>query len=291
MRVMPHRVASESSTVFAEPELHVGPNVYSPSDPAATWDYVSEMSVRTTVAVEVTALLHSTGLPSLEGVVALLQVDCLATGSRHIATIPVPSDGRLSDLAVAIGAHTVAQRLEVTQTLLLDADRPEGEDLAAYRRGSRLLTPSATHTIILEGSASTFPTEAFDFASAGLPQDAAWKLQFEPDSLDEPYLGAVRLLVNSHHPQAVEILSGRPSLTQSVLFHDVVEQLLVTAAVTFDDVSRDFVADSVGDALNHLAVAYLGVSLGAAMSLLRSDRSETLCRLQAGTGFLLREAT
>ncbi len=71
---------------------------------------------------------------------------------------------------------------------------------------------------ILEGArVPTFPTEAFDFEAGGLPKAAAWRLNFEPEPpLDEPYLAAVRLLVNTSHEEAAELLSCRPSPAHSV---------------------------------------------------------------------------
>lgn len=288
MRALPHRVAARSAVTFAEPRLLLDEKWYAVGEPVVPWDYLAHTTVVTTVSVDQAELLQSTGLADLEGIVAHVQVDCATTGSRHASSSPLSVDGRPVSIEVRIPPHQVAQRIDVTQSILLD--RPDGEEphnLAAFRRGSRLWQAERTFRFILEGSASTFPTEAFSFSAAGLPSTAAWKLQFEPDSLDEPYLGAVRLLLNSEHPQASELLSGRPSLVQSVLFHGIVEQLLMTASDRFfGEVPNEFELDSVGEALNHVAMTYLGVSLATAATLLREDRAETMCRLQAGTSFL-----
>ena len=289
MRAFPHRVATASAVTFGDPELLLGGERFTVGEPVTPWDYLAPSVVVSTASVDEAEFLRSTGLTELSGVVGHLQVDCPTTGSRHSANAPLPADGETVAIEVHLPPHEVAQRIEVTQSVLLD--RPDGEeppDLAAYRRGSRLWQAERTFRFILEGSASTFPTEAFDFGPAGLPPTAAWKLQFEPDSLDEPYLGAVRLFINSEHPQASELLSGRPSIVQSVLFHDIVQQLLTAVSDRFSgEVHMDFEADSVGEALNHLATTYLGVTLAAAATRLREDRAETLCRLQAGTSFLL----
>lgn len=288
MRAMPHRVASPASVTFAEPWLEVSGERFGPDDPAVPWDYLLDSTVSSSIAVDEASFLESTGLPTTAGVVAVMQVDCRATGSRRMVTIPLPSGDQPALMQVHLGPNQVAQQIEVTHSILLDTpDREETVDLVAFRRGSRLLPSSATYRFILEGSASTFPTEAFDFGPAGLPAEAAWKLQFDPESLDEPYLAAVRLFINSSHPSASELLSGRPSQAQSVLFHTIVEHLFLIVTERFHaDGQNEFQADSVGEALDHLAKVYLGVPLSTAISMLEQDRADTICRLQASTSFL-----
>lgn len=289
MRAMPHRVATRSAVAFAAPRLLVAGGEFHSGEPVVPWDYLAPATVVSSITVDEEELLRSTGLAELSCMVACVQVDCPTTGLRLFTTAPLPEAGATAGLMVPIGAHQVAQRLEVTQSVLLDRAGPgEPSDRTAFRRGSRLWQSDTTFGFILEGSASTFPTEAFDFTAAGLPPDSAWKLQFEPASLDEPYLGAVRLLLNAKHPEGPELLTGRPSLVQSVLFHSIVEQLLTTVVGRFPGpLPSEFDADSVGEALNHLTMIYLGVPLAVAASRLRNDRAETLCQLQAGTAFLL----
>ena len=291
MRAMPHRVAAPSSVTFAEPRLLVAGEEFGAGEPVVPWDYLAPSIVVSTVSVDEVEFLRSTGLTTLSGIVGHVQVDCPTTGSRHSAVSPLLGAAQTVTIEVHLDANQVAHRIEVTQSVLLDLpDTQEPLHLAAFRRGSRLWQADRTFRFILEGSASTFPTEAFDFTTVGLPHTAAWKLQFEPDALDEPYLGAVRLLLNSAHPQAPELLSGRASLVQSVLFHSIIEQLLTTVADRFTEtMPTEFEPDSIGEALNHLTTTYLGVSLAVAVTLLREDRAETLCRLQAGTSFLLGE--
>lgn len=292
MRAMPHRVASSSSATFAEPWIEVSGERFGPSEPVVPWDYLVDSTVSCSITVDEGAFLESTGLATTAGVVAVMQVDCRATGSRRMALTPLPKGTAPVLMQVHLGPHEVAQQIEVTYSIVLNTpDRGETVDLVAFRRGSRLLSSSAPYRFILEGSASTFPTEAFDFGSAGLPREAAWKLQFDPESLDEPYLAAVRLFINTSHPSAPELLSGRASLAQSVLFHTIVEHLLLIVAERFDrEVSSEFQADTVGEAIDHLARVYLGVSLATAVSMLKHDRSETICRLQAATSFLVGRA-
>ena len=288
MRAMPYRVATPSSVTFSEPQLLVCGRTFSPDIPVIPWDYLSSSTLRSTVSLEETAFLESTGLATTDGVIAQMQVDCRATGSRHITNVPLTAGMQGVRLEVAIGPHQVAQELEVTHHVLLDSrDLEETRDLVAFRRGSRLHSDDKVHRFILEGSAPTFPTEAFAFGPVGLPAQAAWKLRFEPESLDEPYLGVVRLLINLEHPLASDLLTGNPSLARSVLYNSILEQLLLYVADQFpDEVSSDFDDDSIGGVLDQLAQLHLGLSLPRAVSGLRDDRAETLGRLQAGTLFL-----
>ncbi len=293
MRAYPHRTATASAVSFTDPRLRLGERWYGVDEPVTHWDYLAPSTVVSTITVDEAEFLRSTGLADLSGLVGCVQVDCRTSGSRHLAYAPLLAGGAPAGVEVHIPPHEVADRIEVTQSVLLDRpDTEEAPDLSAYRRGSRLWQADRAFRFILEGSASTFPTEAFDFRSAGLPSAAAWKLQFEPESLDDPYLGAVRLLLNSEHPRANDLLSGKPSLAQSVLFHGIVEQLLTTVTSLFaGDVASEFEVDSVGEALNHLTTLYLGVPLAAAVARLRDDRAETLCQLQAGTSFLMEDGS
>lgn len=288
MRAMPFRIAKPSAVTFKDPTFQVNGEIFEATTPVTPWDYLSQATVTATATADIEELVTSTGLSSAEGVVALIQVDCPATGFRRTGSSPLQGDGRVIRLDVNIDPHEVAEFIEVTLSVILDRpDSPNAYDGVAFRRGSRLLTHNETYRFVLEGSASTFPTEAFDFEIAGLPKEAAWRLNFDPISFDEPYLGAVRLLINTRHHAAQEILSGKASLVQSVLFHGVVEQMLLTiAASDHDGIPVDFKEGSVGEAMDHLAQMYLDLSLGAAVNYLKHDRAEALCRLQARTGFL-----
>ena len=88
----------------------------------------------------------------------------------------------------------------------------------------------------LEGLAARFPISPVAFSSLPtLDPDAAWTLDWEPTQLDDPVLGAVRLLVNTEHPRVREsVVSGSREPGADVvraLIHFDVARTLVTSAL------------------------------------------------------------
>ena len=124
MRAMPHRVASPTAVTFAEPRLAVAGQFFGPTEPIVPWDYLSESTVMSSVSVDEAEFLKSTGLSTLSGVTAQVQVDCRTTGSRHIARIPLTQGGHAVNMEVRLGSHQVADQIEVTQSVVLDT--PDG---------------------------------------------------------------------------------------------------------------------------------------------------------------------
>lgn len=84
--------------------------------------------------------------------------------------------------------------------------------------------------LLLEGTAAQFPMETVDFASAGFPADAPWRLEWNPAFPGDLLLGTVRLYLNSAHPQVVKLLTAPNAgeelrWLQDMLRYDVVSQL------------------------------------------------------------------
>lgn len=289
MRAMPFRVASDSSVVFTEPRLSMGDTVIVAGDPAPTWDYLTTSIVIGGFTVDESELLRSTALTDLAGLGAVLQVDCQATGFRCTTTVPVSSAiDHEALMQVELAPHKVAGEIEVRYGLVLEQQNLETlSSMAAHKRGSRVYSPPRIYRFLLEGVASGFPTEAFDFGPTGYPTGAAWHLSFRADSADEPFMGAARLFINTKHPAAGTLLSGNPGLIRSVLFHGVLEQLLLTAADLWrDELSAEHEEGSVGAVLQELTETYLGMALPATVAAIHGDRDRLLTKLREATGLL-----
>lgn len=285
MRLMPFRTAAPESVSVGEPKLHIQGEVFGPGDPVSLWDYMTEVQITSEIRVDEEALLASTGLNSLESLAATLQVDCVRTGFRRVRR-KLLRPGSPATVSVEVPAHTVAFELEVRGGLTLAEELPGNADAIAYRRGSRLFWEQKRTRFELEGQGGGFPVEAFDFEAAGLPATAAWKLSFSADDLERPFMAAVRLLVNTSHPRSADILSGDSGLIQSVVFHDVLQQLLVAVADGDSATHSTFEEGTVGGVLNDLTHIYLGHGLRESVQRLRNNRSLALARLQDVTGFL-----
>jgi len=209
---MPFLVADEESIRFENPTLHFRGAEIEAGETAPTWDYMIPMKVLGSLSLDRERFLNSTGLESLDGVVAVLQVDCPATGYRKLDVQPVP-DHQSGDvkLGVSIPGHEVAVKLVVTYSVLLNVpDGPVPANYSAHRKGSRLHSGTGKYVFILEGEGGGFPVEAFNFEHLNkYPSGAAWVLEFRGDSLNEPFLGVTRLYVNTNHERAQALLGEK----------------------------------------------------------------------------------
>lgn len=286
MRAMPFLVATPSCIDFHEPQLQIGDVVHVAGDPVPTWDYMASIDILGSAQIDQEELLSSTGLTDVEHISAVLQVDCPQTGFRRITQVPLAGSRSQVQITVQIGPHLVAEGLEVRMGLVLNrAVKPHG--LSAHRKGSRIYSAPSVHRFLLEGTGGGFPTEAFDFEKAGYPAGAAWRLNIKAESLDLPFNAAVRLLINTGHPQAGRLLSGKPGVIQSVLFHDVFEHMLLAVSESaIADEAAGHEEGSLGAVLDELTQLYLGLSLSTTLKALLSDRSRLLAKLQEATGFL-----
>lgn len=283
---MPFRTASPTTVQWYPPRLRLAGQEFAANEPVKVWDYLQEFQMVGGLVLDTTQFLEDTGLDTIDGVVAVLQLDCVATGFRQLQTKQIT--GGEQELVLCAPANSVAIEVEVRYSLALDRpDEGLNASMAAHLRGSRLLTDARVHKFLLEGDGAGFPTEAFDFARAGLPAEAAWKLIYTAESLTDPYMSSVRLQINTAHPQASALLHGDPPLARSVLQYSIIEQLLLTVAdASQEQVYESFDEGSVGAVLGELTMLFLSCSLSEAISRIRQDRSGELARLQARTGFM-----
>lgn len=282
---MPFRTASPDAVSISDPQLRIQDEVFAPSDPVTLWDYLSSFSISSEFRVDDELLVESTGLPNVGVLAATVQIDCVHTGFRQLES-RVLQPGSALTVSVHVPAHSVARSIEVRRGLTLAVDLPNSPATVAHRKGSRVFWEERRTKFELEGSGAGFPIEAFSFAAAGYPANAAWKLNFAADDLERPFMGAVRLLINTSHPLSSEMLSGERGLIQSVVFHGILEQLLLTVADSEAETNVAFEEGSVGAVLSDLTQTYLGRNLHDAVARLRSDRSAMLARIQDVTGFL-----
>lgn len=291
MRALPFRTAPEGSVAFSVPNLSLdGGALAAPGEPVRGWDYLAQVTISGNVAVEVDELLAATRLDSADDLAAYMQVDCPATGYRRVVEVPLPGTyGGPVTLQHVIPPHTVASELEVRYGVLLVTDLPESPELSPHLRGSRVFSDPKVHRFLLEGDGAGFPIEAFDFSLTGYPPGAPWHLKFNTDSPAEPFMGAVRLFINTAHPAAEALLSGRPGLERSVIFHGVLEQMLVTAAADWEhDTVLDWGEGSVGAVLEELAQTYLGGrDLASALQEVRVSRESALTKIREAASLLI----
>lgn len=292
MKAMPYLTAEESVTWGAPSVLFAGVELTDEKTPP--WDHLTQVDVVVPFRVDAIGFEKETGIPvggnaDPDHLLAVLQVDCPATGYRAVGSSPLLCGITEAGLvAVSLPAGTCARQLDLSAHVLLgDGREHAAASFVAHRWGSRLQTNHRLARVNLEGDKSAFPTEAFSFAGAGLPKEAPWQLQVNADFLDLPYLSSVRLFVNTDHPRALELLDAKPSPFDSVLLTDVMGQLLAAIAAHHQGVGEDELQPgSLGGVAEELCQLFLHMSLSDALNMLRIDNSRFHAVLKAGTDFL-----
>jgi hypothetical protein len=195
------------------------------------------------------------------------------------------------DLTLQLEGVRLADRIRVETQLVLA--RPATGQLAlAPRRAGSILWRDET-TVQLEGSASRFPMEWADFRDAGwLPADAGWYLDWDRDDLNRPFLGGVRLFVNSAH-ETVRRAAGatHPLPTErpirDAMRWDVGRTLILGALANEDFVNdpRRYSEGSTGKVIcNIIGASFPGESLESLRSRWRAEPFQFDCYLQDRLG-------
>lgn len=247
------------------------------------------------IVVDIDAVLASTGISSTES----LAISAVWKSDRTRLRGPgmsVPLAGRSGESAVSLSldvpGHLAGGSLEIRTVLIRSQGGSEESPVAARRPGAILWADSCS--VALEGSAARFPVTVLDFSAVpGLAADAAWALEWSPRDLDQPVLGAMRLLVNSGVPSVVEAVSaegdtGNGAMASMIRFD--VARCLVHGALSeegFTGGEREFEPDTLGRMLEELLDRYWP---GVAPEVLVRRLSETPHRieseLQAHTGLI-----
>jgi hypothetical protein len=176
----------------------------------ADWDPNTNLSISCTANVDVPGVFkdcdlkrsdvvaigaswHSTGT-SLRGAGTLLQLDSGVLGSDLQLVLDMPG-------------HLLASEVMLETSLFLAVPQAAGRPpLAPSIAGSILWKSQAK--LVLEGRGARFPVEVMDFARSGwLPANAAWHLDWNPESPEATFLAGVRLFLNSAHPAVARAIN------------------------------------------------------------------------------------
>lgn len=291
LRIQPHRTARAECVEWGAWWATIR-GVREPVDRRIEgWDYATALQLDFEPHVDVKQLLEQTALGDADGIEVVGQIDCPATFQRATVRAPLTDllDGS-SRLSLELMPGLFADRVQLSRHIVLATPRTDRGDGVAYRAGSRL-AESGVARLKLEGDGGRFPVEALPFSTIGR-EDAAWALDVMYEDLDDSFLGAVRLVVNTEHPAADPALDRSHPLAPivtSVLRHDLVRQLIVCLSsdlsVDFDK-TEDFESDSLGAVVANLCDLYLRRDLSSVVQLLRSEPSQFELLLQARLDFL-----
>lgn len=150
-------------------------------------------------------------------------------------------------------------------------------------------------TVAFEGSSSRFPVTPTDFTSMPrLPDGGSWILEWDPEDLDGPVLGGLRLLVNSGDSDLMGTLrtgstDGRAGALRAFLRLDIARTVVRTVLNDDDFVDNPerFGEGTVGRmAFELIAMAWPGVPIRALRARATDDPGRLEAELQAHLGVL-----
>ncbi len=223
--------------------------------------------------LRLTTYWHSNGT-RIRGVGARLELN----GAELTVPLTLGVDG--FNLSGSIGLHSV---ISLSQAL---PPRP----IIAWRPGTILWQES--HTLRLEGGGSRFPMEILDFTKCGwqFPNRAAWMLEWDPEDLELPVLGGMRLYLNSDHPRVKRMLEFPKELDvrifQGAMQYDVARTLIRGALLNPEFIQRDepWPTDSVGKTIWLLFRSFTGDSPETLRQMMDNDVARFEARLQHHLG-------
>jgi hypothetical protein len=256
------------------------------------WDFSTESTLQGEAVINAPELLRSTGLTSLDDILLVAQVDCHATYSRTTSSLFLsPTENFTYKIDVRLEPGQYAGQLSASLHLVLGRELPTSQDITVPSRIGARLASSDVLKLELGTKGPLFPTEALDFAGS-LPSEIPWILNLAYEDLDDAFMGAVRLFINTAHPAGMAALNdahANSALVRSALRVDIARSLILKVALqerTTFDLSREFDAESIGHVVNSFCKHQLKADLDAIARMIASDPIEFEARLQAGFGYL-----
>lgn len=254
------------------------------------WDYATPVPLRRKVEVQLDEVRESCRLPS--GAPIALSVVWHSTGTNRrgsLVNVRVEDDQII--LAASLPGQNLGGQLRLHTRLILSGANPDPVPLAPRRPGSILWEDRIV--VHLEGESPMFPVEVVSFPEIGLPEGAAWYLDWNPSELDHATLGAIRLFVNSDHETVHRAVTAPKADDEaraviSTLRWDLLRQLVEGALDVEDfDPSTEYAPGSLGRSLRSaLTTAFGRESAGGLRSLRTIDRSRFDARIQAAAALL-----
>lgn len=272
LRIYPHRTASPDHA-DVQWWLERDGQRFSCPDVLPGWDYDSPLTIGMTLSIDGDEVLASTGLTQLEALAGVLQIECRSAQVRFMDRASFGgSDGNRIEIRRTVPAGSVANSLTFRAHVVLGENRElhAAAPRVAARKGARLIS-LPPHTVVIEGDAGRFPTEAVSFTALGL-KDAPWTISLTHEDMGDSFMGAVRLLLNSDHPVTKQILVGE----DHDRFSDAMTADLIRLLVA--GLRNELVApghleseDSLASVMDSMCGTYLNCSFEEARSLFAGD--------------------
>lgn len=209
-------------------------------------DYSSLLSLRREIVVDVPGLRADCGLANDVPLLAAASWSSPGTMLRRsLASVSIADDEGtcLIELAGEIAGSDIAGALHIDTAILMAGQPNSCSPLTARHAGAVLL--QERQTIQLDSSHSFFPVEVVDFSKGYWANpEAGWRLSWNVFALDQPFLGAVRLLINAAHPRVARAVSGdapntEASAIRAAIYFDTAKALVLGALASEEFIERD----------------------------------------------------
>lgn len=293
VQIMPHRTASTGSVIWGSWTIETGNDSSNVSQNVQSWDFSSVCRLSAEVMIDRELFLGSTGIGSMKELSLVAQVECPATYLRTIERLALSDDGHaVQAVTIDLPPGSYASHLVASLHIVLNEDCPDRNDPTVARAKGARLAASDPFKLQLDGSTSRFPTDALPFSGI-LPSEVPWMLNVTYADLDDAFLGAVRLLINTAHPAGRAALDdNHPAVpvVRSALAVDVTRSLLQQiAAHENHSIPRrlnEFDPSSVGYVAASMCVNQLNGSLESIIQMMKNDPSEFEVRIQSSLSYL-----
>lgn len=242
------------------------------------WDAGSDICVRSEVFVNVKGIYQDCRLENDARLRLVLLWESSGTklrGSSDAVDFSNNGDSGTVSLTANIDGKLLADKLILFVKLLFINSGSTRHQLIPRTAGSILLeTPP--YEIQLEGDGARFPIEVVDFTTTHFPHNAGWFLSWEPEDLDQPLLGDVRLYINSKHPQIASAVSDLQRETEGIreAIRLDLAQTLIRGALSNEDFLHNpdrYAPGTIGAAVRAMIRLYFeGYQLDSVQTLMRS---------------------
>lgn len=253
------------------------------------WDAGTPVAVTATVQLNIEQIWQECRLSEMDQLRLVLLWDSLGTGLRGSGSAinlrqryPVNT----VEVSASIDGTQLASQVRFLIHLVLAGPGQSSSRLAPRIPGSILWQEE--RILLLEGQGPRFPTEFLHFAdpSNPLPAGAGWYLEWDPEALEESFMGRVRLFLNEDNKtiaRSVEGHSQEDALIQGMIRFDIGKTMIVAAlsSESFIESYRHYEDGSVGATIRNMLNTYFPTeSIEGLAGLYRSSSARFECGLQ-----------
>jgi len=253
--IWPFRVAT-AERVVATPWMTVEKGAAVPlPESLVGLDFGTALEVRRTVRIDIDGLRADCGLPASAELALAISWHSAGTALRRpmFNTLLSSGSGPVDvEVAGEVPTDAIAQHLALHTKVMLARPLTYDDRTVARHAGSAFWED--LYKVTLDPVTSLFPVELVDLPSSGWAEpNAGWFLSWSTFDLDRPFLGSVRLFINSKHTEVARAVIG-PALTRDAwimrqaIYFDVARALVLGVLHDSDFMQRrgEYPADSVG---------------------------------------------